>query len=72
MREPGQLQKFFTALKDIVASQPVSRFTCGDCARNAKCGLPPHDDCVTRLLQIRDESKVARKPDYLYPAIWPR
>ena len=29
-----------------------SDFTCGDCERWERCGLPPHDDCVHRAEQI--------------------
>jgi hypothetical protein len=29
-----------------------SGFTCGDCERWERCGLPPHDDCVHRAAQI--------------------
>jgi hypothetical protein len=29
-----------------------SAFTCGDCERWERCGLPPHDDCVHRAAQI--------------------
>jgi hypothetical protein len=29
-----------------------SSFTCGDCERWERCGLPPHDDCVHRVAQI--------------------
>ena len=29
-----------------------SGFTCGDCERWERCGLPPHDDCVHRAEQI--------------------
>jgi hypothetical protein len=54
-------------------SPPSHRFTCGDCDRNSRCGLPPHDDCLYRLTQIaRDGEGHGPPPDYLYPAIWPR
>jgi hypothetical protein len=36
----------------IVASMREPEFTCGDCERNARCGLPPTPDCVVRAAQI--------------------
>ena len=38
-------------------------FTCGQCDRNARCGLTPHQECVYRLMQIAD-----RRGE---PARWP-
>ena len=32
--------------------QRRSDFTCGDCERWERCGLPPHDDCIHRAAQI--------------------
>jgi hypothetical protein len=29
-----------------------SDFTCGDCERWQRCGLPPHDDCIVRAEQL--------------------
>ena len=35
-------------------------------------GLPPHDDCIFRLMQIAlDGDRPSRKHEYLYPAVWP-
>ena len=37
---------------NLVAQPYSSRFACGDCDRNAQCGLAPHDDCIFRLMQM--------------------
>jgi hypothetical protein len=29
-------------------------FTCGQCDRNARCGLAPGQECVYRLMQIAE------------------
>jgi hypothetical protein len=29
-----------------------SEFTCGDCERMERCGLPPSDDCIEKAAQI--------------------
>ncbi len=29
-----------------------SEFTCGDCERSDRCGLPPSDRCIVRAAQI--------------------
>ena len=42
-------------------------FTCGDCERWERCGLPPHDDCVHRAAQIaRGATSVKRLPLFMY------
>jgi len=54
----------------LAASRRLSDFTCGDCERNERCGLPPDDQCVVRAMQIaRDGDERARPPRY--PAVWP-
>jgi hypothetical protein len=30
----------------------TSEFTCGDCERVDRCGLPPSDDCIEKAAQI--------------------
>lgn len=40
-----------------------TEFTCGQCERNARCGLAPNQECTFRLIQIADRQ--AR------PARWP-
>lgn len=66
-------RKLFRVLASFLAASKPPQFSCGDCERNEECGLPPHDDCAEKLLQIsRDGENRVRRPDYLYPAIWPR
>jgi Zn-dependent alcohol dehydrogenase len=36
----------------VAAMRRMSKFTCGDCERSDRCGLPPSDLCVARLEQI--------------------
>lgn len=73
MTRTEPIQKMFSALARFLAPQTSPKFNCGDCERNEQCGLPPHDDCTFRLLQIaRDGEKQRPRPEYLYPAIWPR
>ena len=61
------------ALVSYLAPQKTPQFSCGDCERNEQCGLPPHEDCTERLLQIaRDGEKRPPRSEYLYPAMWPR
>jgi hypothetical protein len=41
------------ALISRISRRPrKSDFTCGDCERWERCGLPPHDDCIHRAAQI--------------------
>ena len=44
-------QRLVSALKALVAPSAPA-FTCGDCTRNAQCGLEPHDQCLTRIAQM--------------------
>lgn len=73
MSKTEPFRKLIKALASYLPQQKSPQFSCGDCERNEQCGLPPHDDCTERLLQIaRDGDNRARRSDYLYPAIWPR
>ena len=37
-------------------------FSCADCERSLRCGLPPSDRCIARAAQIaRDDWKVRRR-----------
>ena len=57
----------------IAATRRGSEFTCGDCERNERCGLPPHDNCVAKAAQIaRDGEYNQRQPASLYKGVWPR
>ena len=57
---------------NIATSRRLSRFTCGDCERNERCGLPPDNNCVVRAMQIaRDGDNHARRPMVAHPGVWP-
>jgi hypothetical protein len=51
-----------TRLARRLANDQVE-FTCGQCDRNARCGLAPNQQCLYRLMQIAERR--AR------PARWP-
>ncbi len=73
MSKTEPFRKLIKALASYLPQQKPVQFSCGDCERNEQCGLPPHDDCTERLLQIaRDGEKRPPRSDYLYPAMWPR
>jgi len=73
MRGIDEIGKLFATVGSFLVRRSSPRFSCGDCDRNAQCGLPPRDDCLYRLTQIaRDGDRPSRPPDYLYPAVWPR
>ena len=73
MRSVSGIRKLFAAVGNLLVHQPLSHFSCGDCERNAQCGLPPHDDCVFRLTQIaRDGDRLSQRHNRLFPAAWPR
>ena len=38
--------------KAVAALRPRPEFTCGDCERSKRCGLPPSDRCIVRAAQI--------------------
>jgi len=43
--------------------RPEPKFSCGDCDRNASCGLPPDDLCVIKAMQMaRDGDWRPRRP----------
>jgi hypothetical protein len=47
------IQDVFARLARIVAA-PRRRpeFTCGDCDRSDRCGLPPGDRCIVKAAQM--------------------
>ena len=59
-------------LGSFSAPNRLQRFDCGDCERNPQCGLPPRDDCEFKIMQLARSRDGPRRPDYLYPAVWPR
>src|SRR4249919_3753855 len=52
MKNASRFKRVIETIGSLVAQPRFSRFACGDCDRNAQCGLPPHDDCIFRLMQI--------------------
>lgn len=47
-------------------------FTCGDCERSERCGLPPNDACIIRAAQLeRGDWKLRRQATALRRAIGP-
>jgi hypothetical protein len=47
-------------------------FTCSDCEKSERCGLPPHDDCVVRAAQLeRGDWKLRRQARALSRTIGP-
>jgi hypothetical protein len=55
------------------ASNRFSRFTCGDCERNKRCGLPPHDDCRVKAMQLvrNGDERVPPPTIVSYRGVWP-
>jgi hypothetical protein len=48
-------------VQQLVADR--TEFTCGQCDRNASCGLPPSQECVYRLMQVAERRpRAARWP----------
>lgn len=53
MRTADPIQGVFAGFAKMVAAlrrQPD--FTCGDCERSDRCGLPPSDRCIVKAAQI--------------------
>jgi hypothetical protein len=51
-----------TRLARRLANDQVE-FSCGQCDRNARCGLAPNQQCLYRLMQIAERRA--------HPARWP-
>jgi hypothetical protein len=50
----------------IAAMRRTSEFTCGDCERSDRCGLPPSDTCIIRAEQMaRGDWKTRRRAEAL-------
>jgi hypothetical protein len=48
----------------------TSDFTCGDCERSDRCGLPPSDTCVIRAEQMaRGDWKARRRAKALLRSV---
>ena len=53
MRTLDIIRRVFPKGIGLMSRQPRRfSFTCGDCDRWQRCGLPPHDDCIHRAAQI--------------------
>jgi hypothetical protein len=52
----GNLRSFVRTrlikISNLFAQPTWQDLACGDCERNAQCGLPPHRDCEYKLLQL--------------------
>ena len=47
------IREIFARLtRSVVALRRPPEFTCGDCERSDRCGLPPSDRCIVRAAQI--------------------
>jgi len=53
----GGVAAFFDGLAKVAERgmailSPQREFSCGDCERNASCGLPPNELCVFKAMQL--------------------
>ena len=47
------IQDVFARLaRTVVSLRRPTEFTCGDCERSDRCGLPPSDRCIVRAAHI--------------------
>lgn len=47
------IQDVFARLaRTVMALRRRPEFTCGDCERSNRCGLPPGDRCIVKAAQI--------------------
>ncbi len=50
---PRAIRDVFAWLtRTVVALRRAREFTCGDCERSDRCGLPPSDRCIVKAAQI--------------------
>ncbi len=52
MRVLDFVQEILAKAASIGAKRRHSDFTCSDCERVDRCGLPPRDDCIEKAAQI--------------------
>ena len=58
---PNAIRGFISKVSSRIAALGRDDFTCGDCERSDRCGLPPSDTCIVRAEQIaRGDWKVKR------------
>jgi hypothetical protein len=43
---------FARLARTVAALRRRPEFTCGDCERSERCGLPPSDRCIVKAAQI--------------------
>ena len=69
MRATTPMHDVFTRLRSAMAAlQRRTEFTCGDCERSDRCGLPPSDSCIVRAAQMaRGDWKSRRRIRALSP-----
>jgi len=66
MQMTSGISVFAGLFSRIAAKRFESGFTCGDCERADRCGLPPSDTCVFRAEQIaRGDWKARRRAKVL-------
>ena len=65
----GLIRTLLEKLAQVVATQRrLSNFTCGDCERWRRCGLPPDVQCVPRAAQVASRDwKAGRRSLLLGP-----
>jgi hypothetical protein len=66
---PGFVRNLLEKLADAIAThRRLSGFTCGDCDRWQRCGLPPDARCVPRAAQtVRGDWRTRRSTLRLGP-----
>jgi hypothetical protein len=71
MRVSHAIRGIFTEVSSrIVAMQREPDFTCGDCERSDRCGLPPSDTCIVRAEQMaRGDWKLRRRAKALFQTV---
>jgi hypothetical protein len=44
------------AARSMAVLSAQREFSCGDCERNASCGLPPNEFCVIKAMQLERDA----------------
>jgi len=58
----NSIQRLLAKFASAIEARPDSDFTCGDCERSDRCGLPPSNTCIVRAEQIaRGDWKAKRR-----------
>jgi hypothetical protein len=57
---------FASFARTVAALRRRPDFTCGDCERSDRCGLPPSDSCIVKAAQVaRGDWKTRRRGNTL-------